>query len=155
VVNSGATLGVLFDMVEPLITAKSSAQAVKQWARLNLEAAAKKNPAAVAYLADSEAFSSRMARVFGSEVGVLTQPDVVRWQRALPTFGDTQDVLKQKKKVFMDIYNQSRSMAIKKIAGEDISKDQEKLRKGLLAEVDKLNPPSINDDLNTLFGGSK
>jgi len=155
VVNSGATLGVLFDMVEPLITAKSSAQAVKQWARLNLEAAAKKNPAAVTYLADSEAFSSRMARVFGSEVGVLTQPDVVRWQRALPTFGDTQDVLKQKKKVFMDIYNQSRSMAIKKIAGEDISKDQEKLRKGPLAEVDKLNPPSINDDLNTLFGGSK
>ena len=46
-------------------------------------------------------------------------------------------------------------MAIKKIAGEDISKDQERLRRGALAEADKLNPPSIDDDLSTLFGGAK
>jgi hypothetical protein len=152
--NSGLTLKSLFDMVEPLITAKTPAQALKQYANLSVGAISKKNPAAATYAADSEAFSSRMARVFGSEVGVLTQGDVDRWKRALPTFGDTVAVKDQKKKVFMDIYNQSRAMAIKKIAGEDISGDVVKLQ-ATLDKVDKINPPSIDEDFNTLMGGRK
>jgi hypothetical protein len=152
--NSGQTLKSLFGMVEPLITAKTSAQALKQYANLSVGAISKKNPAAATYAADSEAFSSRMARVFGSEVGVLTQGDVERWKRALPTFGDTVDVMKMKKTVFMDIYNQSRAMAVKKIAGEDISGDVVKLR-ATLDKVDKINPPSIDEDFNTLMGGKK
>lgn len=152
-VNSGATLQTLFDEVEPLITASNPAQAAKQFARLHLEAATKKNPQAATYLADSEAFSSRMARVFGSEVGVLTNPDVERWRRALPTFGDTKPVLAEKKRIFMSIYKQTKDMYKKKIAGEDYSEDLVGLRRGPLKEVDKLAPPSVNDDFNAFFGG--
>ncbi len=152
-VNSGATLQTLFDEVEPLVTATNSAQAAKQFARLHLEAATKKNPQAATYLADSEAFSSRMARVFGSEVGVLTNPDVERWRRALPTFGDTKQVLAEKKRIFMSIYKQTKDMYKKKIAGEDYSEDLVGLRRGPLKEVDKIAPPSVNDDFNAFFGG--
>jgi hypothetical protein len=152
--NSGQTLKSLFDMVEPLITAKTPAQALKQYANLSVGAISKRNPAAATYAADSEAFSSRMARVFGSEVGVLTQGDVERWKRALPTFGDTIEVKNQKKKVFMDIFNQSRAMAMKKIAGEDISGDVVKLQ-ATLNIVDKINPPSIDEDFDTLLGKKK
>lgn len=152
-VNSGATLQTLFDEVEPLVTATNSAQAAKQFARLHLEAATKKNPQAATYLADSEAFSSRMARVFGSEVGVLTNSDVERWRRALPTFGDTKQVLTEKKRIFMSIYKQTKDMYKKKIAGEDYSEDLVGLRRGPLKEVDKIAPPSVNDDFNAFFGG--
>jgi hypothetical protein len=153
--NSGQTLNALFGMVEPLITAKTPAQALKQYAALSVGAVSKKNAAAATYMADSEAFSSRMARVFGSEVGVLTQGDVDRWKRALPTFGDTVDVKNQKKKVFLDIYKQSRAMAMKKIAGEDITEDLNKLRSGPLAEAVKINPPSIDEDFDVLMRGGK
>lgn len=152
-VNSGATLQTLFDEIEPLITAESPAKAAKQFARLHLEAATKKNPKATTYLADSEAFSSRMARVFGSEVGVLTNPDVERWRRALPTFGDTKQVVAEKKKLFMGIYKQTKDMYKKKIAGEDYSEDLVALRRGPLAAVDKIAPPSVNDDFSSFFGG--
>ena len=151
IVNSGTTLDSLFSMVEPLITAKTPAQAAKQYAALSLGAVSKRNPAAATYLADSEAFSSRMARVFGSEVGVLTQGDVDRWKRALPTFGDTVDVAKTKKKVFMDIYKQSRAMAIKKIAGEDTTKDYQALQQ-TLKRAETISPPSIDEDFDTLMG---
>lgn len=149
--NSGVTLKSLFSMVEPLIKAQTPAQALKQYGQLSLGAVSKKNAAAATYLADSEAFSSRMARVFGSEVGVLTQGDVERWKRALPTFGDTVAVKDMKKKVFFDIYDQSRAMAVKKIAGEDISKDVVRLQ-ATLNKVDKINPPSLAEDFNTLMG---
>jgi hypothetical protein len=152
--NSGQTLKSLFGMVEPLITAKTSAQAMKQYANLSVGAISKKNAAAATYAADSEAFSSRMARVFGSEVGVLTQGDVERWKRALPTFGDTVEIMKMKKQVFMDIYDQSRAMAMKKIGGEDISGDVVKLR-ATLDRVDKINPPSIDEDFDVLMGKKK
>ncbi len=152
-VNSGATLQTLFDEIEPLITAESPAKAAKQFARLHLEAATKKNPKAATYLADSEAFSSRMARVFGSEVGVLTNPDVERWRRALPTFGDTKQVVAEKKKLFMGIYKQTKDMYKKKIAGEDYSEDLVALRRGPLAAVDKIAPPSVDDDFSSFFGG--
>lgn len=151
--NSGATLKTLFDEVEPLITAESPAKAAKQFARLHLEAATKKNPKAATYLADSEAFSSRMARVFGSEVGVLTNPDVERWRRALPTFGDTKQILTEKKRLFYSIYQQTKDMYKKKIAGEDYSEDLVKLRRTALTDVDKVSPPSVNDDFNAFFGG--
>lgn len=151
IVNSGATLQSLFDMIDPLITAKTPAQAMKQYAQLSLGAVSKKNPAAATYLADSEAFSSRMARVFGSEIGVLTQGDVDRWKRALPTFGDTVAVKEAKKKVFMDIYRQSRAMAIKKIAGEDITADYKKLQERL-KEAEKINPPTVEEDFEKLMG---
>lgn len=152
-VNSGATLQTLFDEIEPLITAESPAKAAKQFARLHLEAATKKNPKAATYLADSEAFSSRMARVFGSEVGVLTNPDVERWRRALPTFGDTKQVVAEKKKLFMSIYKQTKDMYKKKIAGEDYSEDLVALRRGPLAAVDKIAPPSVDEDFSSFFGG--
>lgn len=152
-VNSGATLQTLFDEIEPLITAETPTKAAKQFARLHLEAVTKKNPKAATYLADSEAFSSRMARVFGSEVGVLTNPDVERWRRALPTFGDTKQVVAEKKKLFMGIYKQTKDMYKKKIAGEDYSEDLVALRRGPLAAVDKIAPPSIDEDFSSFFGG--
>lgn len=153
-VNSGATLQTLFDEVEPLVTADTPMKAAKQFARLHLEAATKKNPKAATYLADSEAFSSRMARVFGSEVGVLTNPDVTRWQRALPTFGDTRQVLEEKKRIFTGIYKQTKEMYKKKIAGEDISEDVVSLRRGLLKDADKLGIASMPTDeqFNLLMG---
>lgn len=153
-VNSGATLQTLFDEVEPLIVADTSMKAAKQFARLHLEAVTKKNPAAATYLADSEAFSSRMARVFGSEVGVLTNPDVTRWQRALPTFGDTKQVVAEKKRIFTGIYKQTKEMYKKKIAGEDISEDLVGMRRGLLKEADKLGIASMptDDQFNLLMG---
>jgi hypothetical protein len=45
-------------------------------------------------------------------------------------------------------------MAVKKIAGEDISGDVVKLR-ATLDKVDKINPPSLDEDFNTLMGGKK
>lgn len=138
IVNSGVTMSTLFDLVEPLITAKDATSALKQYGTLTIGAAAKKIPDATTYAADSEAFSSRMARVFGSEVGVLTQGDVDRWKRALPTFGDTVDVLKAKKRVFYSIFNQTKQMYKKKIAGEDFAPDLERMRKTTLNEADKL-----------------
>jgi len=152
VVNSGLTLQTLFALVDPLITATTPVQALKQYGRLSLGAVSKKIPAAATYLADSEAFSSRMARVFGSEVGVLTQGDVNRWMRALPTFGDTKTVSDMKKRVFLEIYQQARTMAIKKIAGEDITKDLATFRSKTLSQVESVNPPSLQEDLQTLFG---
>lgn len=153
-VNSGATLQTLFDEIEPLIVADTPMKAAKQFARLHLEAVTKKNPAAATYLADSEAFSSRMARVFGSEVGVLTNPDVTRWQRALPTFGDTKQVMAEKKRIFTGIYKQTKEMYKKKIAGEDISEDLVGMRRGLLKEADKLGIASMatDDQFNLLMG---
>ncbi len=155
IVNSGATLQTLFDEVEPLVTARTPGQAAKQFAELHLGAVSKKNPKAATYLADSEAFSSRMARVFGSEVGVLTNPDVIRWQRALPTFGDTQQVLQEKKQIFMKIYQQTKQMYKKKIAGEDYSEDLVSLRRTLLKKADALSIPSLSTDeqFDILMGG--
>jgi hypothetical protein len=153
VVNSGMTLDSLFKLIDPIVTARTPMQAGKQWTQLTLGAASKKNAAAATYKADSEAFSSRLSRVFGSEVGVLTQGDIDRWLRALPTFGDTVEVKNMKKKVFTDIYQQAREMTKKKIAGEDITPDLEKLRATQLSKIDKIAPPSIDEDLNTLMGG--
>lgn len=146
IVNSGATLKTLFDMVEPLVTATTPTQALKQYGKLSLGAVAKTNPAAATYLADSEAFSSRMARVFGSEVGVLTQGDVNRWKNALPSFGDTRDVLAKKRDVFFSIYKQTREMYKKKIAGEDWTEDYVKLSRGPLADAQKLGIHSKTTD---------
>jgi hypothetical protein len=150
--NSGVTLNTLFGMVDPLIKATTPAQALKQAGQLYAGAYTKKNAKAATYLADSEAFSSKMGKVFGGEVGVLTQGDVDRWKRALPTFGDTVEVAKLKKQVFFDIYNQARSMAQKKIAGEDMSKDVVRLQ-ATLNKVDKIAPPSLDEDFNTIMGG--
>jgi hypothetical protein len=146
IVNSGATLSNLFDLVEPLVTATTPKDALKQYAKLSLGAVSKTNPAAATYMADSEAFSSRMARVFGSEVGVLTQGDVNRWKNALPTFGDTKQVLKEKKRIFMNIYEQTRQMYKKKIAGEDFSEDIVKMRNSALRDADKIGIASKSTD---------
>lgn len=157
IVNSGATLKTLFDMVDPLITATTPAQALKQYGKLSLGAVAKTNPAAATYLADSEAFSSRMARVFGSEVGVLTQGDVNRWKNALPSFGDTKEVLAKKREVFFSIYKQTREMYKKKIGGEDWTEDYVKLSRGPLADAQKLgiHSKTTDEQFDILMGKPK
>ena len=79
-----------------LITATSPVEAFAQRGTLGLGAFTKMNPDAATYSDDREAFLGILSRQIGAERGVLTDRDISRMDRALPSFGDTTAVRDRK-----------------------------------------------------------
>jgi hypothetical protein len=131
--KAGANLKQLFGIVMPMIKAKTPTEAAMQYAKLHAGAFAGQNPDAATFKAGSEAFSSQLARVFGGEVGVMTNQDITRWQNTLPTFGDTKQVAERKQKLFFEIYENAVQAFRNQIAGERGSTDK---LQGLLKQAD-------------------
>ena len=141
--KAGANLKQLFGAVMPMIKAKTPMEAAKQFALLHGGAFAGTNPDAATYKAGSEAFSSQLARVFGGEVGVMTNQDITRWQNTLPTFGDTKQVAERKQKLFFEIYDTAVQAFRNQIAGEKSDTATKKMD-SLLKQADSFQGVSPN-----------
>lgn len=130
--RAGGNLKQLFNLVRPLIKAKSPMEAATQAARLHAGAFSGQNADAATYKAGSEAFSSQLARAFGGEVGTMTDRDITRWQNTLPTFGDTERVAGRKETLFMNIYDTANQAFRNQVAGvsnDEVNKKMEELLK--------------------------
>ena len=150
----------MFGLVSPLITAETPAKAALQYAKLKGGAMTGAIPEAATYQAGSEAFSSVFSRVFGGEVGVMTDRDIARWQATLPTFGDTKATAAKKKELFFKIYDAAVVTFRKRIAGEDVGSDKKNIQ-GLLSKVEspqsttKANPSQDFIETRTTKDGRK
>jgi hypothetical protein len=147
-----ANLTSMFDLITPHITAKGPVDAAGQYAKLQAGALSGMNPDAATYKAGSEAFSSVFSRVFGGEVGVMTDRDIARWQATLPTFGDTTGTMKKKKELFFKIYDEAVSSFRRSVAGDSVDK---KNMQGLLSQADALkgDAPSSKQQSQPSVGG--
>lgn len=132
--KAGSNLKQLFGIVMPMIKAKTPMDAAKQFTQLHGGAFMGTNPDAATYKAGSEAFSSQLARVFGGEVGVMTNQDITRWQNTLPSFGDTKQVAERKQKLFFEIYDNAVQAFRNQVAG--VKGDNSKLQ-DLLSKADQ------------------
>ena len=137
---------VMFSLAKQLITATTPAGAAVQAAKLYGGAVTRSIPLATAYRTDKEAFASVTARAVGLESGVLTNFDVFRWERTLPTFGDTKQVVLAKEKIFKKIQELTVRATRRVIAGDspaDARRDIEKELDALFTQSDKLVPEDI------------
>jgi hypothetical protein len=132
---------IMFNIAKQLITATNPVEAGLQATRLYAGAVSRANPLATAYRADREAFASVTARAVGLESGVLTNYDVFRWERTLPNFGDTRQVVKAKEVIFSKIQELAVRATRRVIAGDtpnEARHDIEKELETLFSEIDKL-----------------
>ena len=83
-------------LAKGLITATNPAEALAQYARLEVGARTQANPQARVYNDAKQAFLGILSRTMGGERGVLTDRDIARIDRMLPGFGDTISVMDQK-----------------------------------------------------------
>jgi hypothetical protein len=135
--KSGTNVQMIFDMADKLLTAAGPLQAGKQWLELQAGALTKSNPDAALFVSTREALANSLSKAFGEERGVLTNRDVDRWVRALPTFGDTLTIKNQKKAIFLQIYKEAVAAQRRSIAGDNIEQSQMKIR-GLIDRAEKL-----------------
>lgn len=82
-----ATVDAYLDATKELIKAKSAGASFYQAIKAHLGAFTRANPVAAAVIGDRKPFASWLARLV--EVGVLTDDDLNRWEKVLPTERDT------------------------------------------------------------------
>ena len=87
--NVGAIVDSTKQMSARLITATNPIEAAAQFTKLTLAAKASANAVAAVYEDSKEAFLGVLARALGGERGVLTDRDINRIRKLLPSFGDT------------------------------------------------------------------
>lgn len=139
----------MMDLVMPHIKAKTVMEAGKQWAELQAGGRSGLNSDIATYMSGIEAFSSVFSRVFGGEVGVLTDRDINRWKETLPTLGDMKATAEKKRDLFFKLYDVAVQKYRKKVAGED-TKGIDKQIEGLLSQSDKLkNQPTVTKQGNS------
>lgn len=131
--RSREQLRTAMSLVDPLVTATNPAQVALQAAKLYAGAYSRANPEAATYLDTKEALANTFARVMGSEVGVLTNVDVKRWENTLPGFGDTVAIRDQKKQLLGTLRDLAEQAYRVKIAGGDFGKIASRIEKTFTA----------------------
>jgi hypothetical protein len=148
--NSALTVRTLFDLADEIITAEMPSMAIiKQGPSLLAGALSGSNPAAAAYRADKDAFTSTTARQVGQEKGVLTDQDVARWSRTLPGFFDTVAVKEAKRRIFNKILGGVMEGNRRIIAGDspkDVGAEALKKLNPLLKEAERFLPEIATDE---------
>lgn len=157
--KTNAAAMIMFEYADQLAKATTPLEALGERFTLYGGALAKSNTIAAAYLDAKEAWSSSMARAYGGEVGVMTNPDIKRWEITMYRFGDTVEIKEAKKALFHSIYKIARDAQVAMLAG-DISPEEARAKvdlamKEIRPQVDAVGKASEEAEKQAKSPGGK